>query len=597
MIEIINKEDCMGCNACVLVCPTQCIAMETDNEGFWYPHVDLDNCIDCSLCEKVCPIITKKEILKQYEHPRVFAAYNKDNHVRVDSTSGGLFSALAEKVFDEKGYVGGAVYNKDHSVSHIVTSDRERLDEIRSSKYLQSHTEKTYKEIKELLKTGEKVLYCAAPCQISGLYNFLNKEHENLITCDFVCRGVNSPLVFQKYMQMLEDKYKSKATKIKFKNKTYGWHRFSTRVDFENGKKYIKDRYNDLFMVGYLQAGNFTRPACYECQFKGLPLKADITLADFWGIEKIDPSMDQDKGTSLVFINTDKGMRIFDSLDSIIKKEFTVEDAIKGNGAINSSLSKNRTINREEFFEDINKLPFEEVAKKYFPRNTFISKIKKRIRPIYLLLRYMFTVAFSLKTWFQFFNYNLLSSKVTKSSKFLFRPHRFSKIQIHKSAKLYLKGSFSMGFKGLRSSRLETRLLLDENSSLTINGSFNMYCNSYIWVHKGGELIINGGFINENVQITCASKITIGSGATIARDVIIRDYDAHTIDQEGFEIKKPITIGRHVWIGNRAMILKGVTIGDGAIIGAGAVVTKDVPANSVVVGIPAKVVKENVRWY
>lgn len=594
MIQIINKEDCCGCNACVVACPKECISMKTDKEGFWYPEVNLSVCVDCKLCEKVCPILTKNETVKRFETPKVFAAYNVKHAIRLDSTSGGIFSALADYMFDKGGYVGGAIFNEDNSVSHIVISDRILLEQIRSSKYLQSFTDKLYPEINRLLTAGEKVLVCATPCQISGLYNFLNKDYENLITCDFICRGVNSPKVFKKYIEMLEQQYHSKAVKIKFKNKTFGWHRFSTKVDFANGKSYIKDRYHDLFMIGYLQSGNFARPSCYTCQFKGFPQKADITLGDFWGIENIDPSMDQDYGTSLVMVNTDKGLTFFEGLgDAIIKKEFKKEDAEKGNPAMNNPLKATNN-DRKAFFEALDKMPFEQVAKKIFPSNTLFKKI---LSPIKKILKYGFSIVFSPHTWWQFIYYNFFCTNVQMSEKIKFLPLKYCRLSIDKSAKLVLKSYFMMGLKQMEASHLETRLLLEPNATLTINGNFYMYCNSYIRVIKGGELILHEGFINENVQITCASRVTIGKGCAIARDVIIRDYDAHTIESPGFEIKKPINIGNHVWIGTRAMILKGVTIGDGAIIAAGSIVTKDVPPYCVVAGIPAKVVKENVSWH
>jgi acetyltransferase-like isoleucine patch superfamily enzyme len=212
------------------------------------------------------------------------------------------------------------------------------------------------------------------------------------------------------------------------------------------------------------------------------------------------------------------------------------------------------------------------------------------------IFKYGNLVGFSLPTWWQLIKINFFSKYVIRSKSVKFLPYKYSRISIDSTATLVLNASFIMGIKQLKSSHLETRLLLEEDSKMTINGTFGMYCNSYIRVIKGGELVFNGGFINENVQITCASKIYIGKGCAIARDVIIRDFDAHTIEQEGFEIAKPITIGNHVWVGNRAMILKGVTIGDGAIIAAGAIVTKNVPARSVVGGVPAKVIKENVSW-
>ena len=166
--------------------------------------------------------------------------------------------------------------------------------QIRSSKYLQSNAEGIYRHIQSLLKQDKLVFFCGTPCQIKALHLFLRKDYENLITCDFVCRGVNSPKVFLSYMKMLEKEFKSTATNIKFKAKDEGWHNFSMRVKFANGKEYCKNRWQDLFFIGYLQNGVFTRPSCFACRFKGFPRTSDITLADFWGIENIDPSMDQD---------------------------------------------------------------------------------------------------------------------------------------------------------------------------------------------------------------------------------------------------------------------------------------------------------------
>ena len=305
MKEIIEKSKCCGCNACGDVCPKGAITFQTDKEGFWYPEINQDLCIDCGLCQKTCPVLTKADNVIRYDEPLVYAAYTKDEAIRTDSTSGGIHSMLALAMYEQNAYVGGAIYNKDHTVRHIVSPDRQILPEIRSSKYLQSSMEGAYKEVRDLLKAGEKVFFCGTPCQIQGLYKFLRKEYDNLTTCDFICRGVNSPKVFLSYMDMLEKQYGSKATQIKFKNKKWGWHNFSMRVNFENGQEYCKDRWHDLFFIGYLQSGNFARPSCYQCTFKGFPQKADITLADFWGIENIDPSMDQDRGTSLVMVNSE----------------------------------------------------------------------------------------------------------------------------------------------------------------------------------------------------------------------------------------------------------------------------------------------------
>lgn len=597
MIHIQNKVDCCGCNACGDACAHGAISFKTDNEGFWYPEVDMQKCTNCHLCEKVCPILNKANHIERYLIPIVYAAYTKDEVIRLDSTSGGIHSMLAEKMYEENAYIGGAVYNQDHSVSHIVDNNPARLSEIRSSKYLQSNSEGVYKQIKSLLAKGENVFFCGCPCQIQALYNFLGKNYDNLVTCDFICRGVNSPKVFLKYIEMLEKKFGSRATEIKFKNKKWGWHNFSLRVNFENGQEYCKDRWHDYFFIGYLQAGIFTRPSCYECQFKGFPQKSDITLADFWGIEKIDPTMDQDKGTSLVMINSDKGMELFEYIkDKVEWRQFTMTDARAENPAMEGSLTS-ASRNRDAFFVDLDLLPFESVAAKYFPLPKLSRKIKNIMFRVARILKIPLYLGFSPKAWGTFFKINFLSRNVVRNGKLLFVNISKTVVQLEKGSVLELKNRLYTGVKQLKDSHTETRILLEKNSSMIVGGSFTMYGNSYIRVTPQGKLILHGGFINENVQITVGDVVEIGSEFTCGRDVVIRSYDGHTIEEANYKISEPISIGRHVWVGQGATILKGVTIGDGAIVAAGALVTKDVPAHSIVGGVPAKVMKENVKWH
>lgn len=597
-----NKAQCCGCNACGDACAKHAIVFKTDIEGFWYPEVNKDLCTDCGLCEKVCPVLQPADKIVRYQEPKVFAAYTKDDTIRLDSTSGGIHSMLASAMYEKKAFVGGAVYNEDHTVSQIIDDDPARLPEIRSSKYLQSNASGLYKDIKEKLREGREVFFCGCPCQIHSLYKFLgNREYENLTTCDFICRGVNSPKVFLKYMAMLEKEYGARATEIKFKNKKWGWHNFSLRVNFANGKEYCKDRWHDLFFIGYLQAGNFTRPSCYECHFKGFPQKADITLADFWGIEKLDKSMDQDKGTSLVMVNSDKGKALFDSIkDRIVWKEFTMEDARRGNPAMYASL-KDVKQNRKDFFEDLDIEPFDVVAKKYFPPvptplKILKNNLKKKLKGIKRSLSLFYGLGFSVQKWAVFLRINLFSSQVKRSKLFLFNNLSRTLVQIDKGASIFLNGKLVVGKTQVKGEKSETRIWLQENSQLHINGDFSVYSKSFIRVVPGGKLILNGGFINENVQIIAGDVVEIGRDATIGRDVVIRSYDGHTIKEQEYKVSLPIKIGNHVWIGQGATILKGVVIGDGAVIASGALVTKDVPSGCIVGGVPAKIIKENIKW-
>lgn len=601
MIQITNKVNCCGCNACGDVCPQGAITFQVDKEGFWYPKVDNEKCVDCGLCDNVCPILQKASYVERYEVPKIFAAYAEDEQIRIDSTSGGIHSMLALEMYKKRAYIGGAIYQTDHTVSHILSDDKDLLSEIRSSKYLQSSMNSIYREIKKTLSMGKEVFFCGTPCQVQALYLYLRKEYVNLITCDFICRGVNSPKVFLSYMDMLEKKYGAKATKIKFKAKQWGWHNFSMRVNFANGKEYCKDRWHDLFFIGYLQSGNFARPSCYECKFKGFPQKADITLADFWGIEKIDKSMDQDKGTSLVMVNSDKGMKLFEAIKDGIKwREFSIEQAAQGNPAMNTPL-KAVSSDRKEFFEALDEKPFNIVAKEFFPLSNPMSKLKRKmklnVRKVFKSINMISSLGLSYNSWYTFFKYNLFSSKVKQSQKMSFWNMKYSIVQLDKGARINLNNRLIMGVKQVKKSKMETRLLIEKNATLTVNNLFSIFAGSYIRVMEGGHLILNGGFINENVQITCGDKIEIGEGCTIGRDVVIRSYDGHTIEKDNYKIASPIKIGKHVWIGQGAVILKGVTIGDGAVIAAGALVAKDVPAYVIVGGVPAKILMENVKWH
>ena len=602
MINITDKEQCCGCNACGDICPHKAISFKSDNEGFLYPDIDNSKCVDCGLCEIVCPMLSKVNNIGRYDKPKVFAAYAKDELLRLDSTSGGIHSTLALLMYYRDAFVSGAIYNKDYSVSHIVSDNKDDLPKIRSSKYVQSDTRGIYKQIKKLLDSEKNVFFCGTPCQVQALYKFIRKDYDGLITCDFVCRGVNSPRVFLSYINMLERQHKSKVKGIKFKAKKWGWHNFSMKVSFENGLEYCKDRYHDPFFVGYLQYGNFARPSCYNCPFKDIPQRSDITLGDFWGIEKKLPELDQDKGTSLVMVNSKKGLAFFESIkDSVEWKETQLEIAIEGNPAIVSPLLSTNSIDRNQFFMDIEKLKFEEVYDKYFVKKEVSKNFKEKIYSYYMFLRNMKALfkeyKLSFYDWYTFYNINYLNRKIEKSWPFPFFNFKRSIVEIREGAILTLNANFKMGTKQVKGSMMETRLLMEKDSRMIIDGDFEAFSGSYIRVIENGVLILHGGFINENVQITCGDRIEIGKGCAIARDVVIRSYDGHVLSTKSHSISKPIFIGEHVWIGQRATILKGVSIGDGAIIAAGALVTSNIPAKCLAGGVPAKVLRTNITWH
>lgn len=594
MLKINFKSQCSGCGVCAAVCPARCLTMKTDKEGFLYPECDSEKCIKCGLCEKSCPVRSETFLPGRLDDPAAFAVINRDEAVRQNSSSGGVFSALAADVFSRGGFVGGAVYLEDHSVKHILTDDPSKLANLRCSKYLESRFDGIFPEAERLLDEGREVFITGTPCQISALYSYLKKDYENLLTCDFICHGVPSPEVFKSYMRQREKEVGSKAVKVNFRDKTSGWHKFALRIEFENGKCYCKDRGHDPLLVGYLKYDNFSRPSCYECRFKGRQC-ADLTVGDFWGIEKIIPDMDQDKGTSLTLVNSPKGEAAFRRISGEIK--FCAVDAAKilpGNQAWKSSVVP-KGGNRKEFFAALEKHDFDSVAAQYFPMKGR-GKVIRRLRCLKKLLKYLKNSGFSLAPYINLIKYNLFSGKKIRGDeplRLLSYPH--VRIHVDRKSKIKLLGDLACGVQQCPGASLETRILLEDESIWQVMSNFTVYAGSFVRVLKKGVLTTRSGFINENVQIICAENISIGEDCNIGRDVIIRDYDGHLIDPEQ-PISAPVRIGDHVWIGQRAIILKGVTIGDGAVIAAGSIVTGDVPAGALAAGVPAKVIRTNVNW-
>ena len=366
----LDSFSCSGCSACASACPKNCIEMMSDKEGFLYPHVNKEQCINCGICDSVCPIIHKMNTNKSCT---AIAAMNLNEKIRIESSSGGIFTLIAEAIIDEGGIVFGAAFADDFkSVHHICVEKKCDLAKLRGSKYVQSTINNTYTQVKEYLDSGRTVLFTGTPCQIGGLYSFLRKTYDNLYTQDIICHGVPSPMVWKKYVEEREDKATSKTQQLSFRHKKYGWKKFSIIFEFSNCKKYLKSLHEDSFMKAFL-SNICLRPSCYSCSFKSLNRQADITLADFWGVQFVLPEMDDDKGTSLVIINSTKGARLFSSISSkIIYKVVDIETVIKYNSAaVKSCILNNR---RDDFFRVIQNSDFKTAEKKFL-----IEPIKNKL--------------------------------------------------------------------------------------------------------------------------------------------------------------------------------------------------------------------------
>lgn len=610
MIQITDKSKCCGCNACGDVCAHGAITFKADIEGFWYPVVDKERCVGCGLCEKVCPELHIGELKKNDNNPPVtIAAINKNMRVRWDSTSGGAFSALAEVMYGMGGYVSGAVYDDNFLVHNYISNNPGDLARLRSSKYLQSNAEGLYKEIRELLRKGEKVLACGTPCQMAALRSFLHKDYENLIIVDFICRGVNSPKVYRKYLDSLERKYGGKVVYVKAKNKELGWRNLTRKVVFDNGKVYYGVRMDDDFRRGY-HTNVFCRPSCYACRYKGFPRMADITIADYWGIEKVDKNLDNNIGTSMILLNSKKGERYFELAKQKMEWEQTdFESILPGNVALRLPIEPAK-IDRRQFFEDLDRGTFDDVVAKYFPLKpgsslTAKQKVKALLKRCYGLYRHL---GLSPRTYI-----SLLRLNGRKNTECDWRSGNViytmpgAVFDIHPSARIMVGAPLLYGNNPVRGMRMPTCLRMEAGTTLEIhggpltrygNGPYNLRYGAYIEIVNGGKLTIGQGAANVGLTVMCAKEVTIGNGVRIGRNVSIRDWNGpHVIINDHYRNHAPVHIGDHVWLCTGCTVMPGVTIGEGAVVAANATVTKDVPPRCLVGGSPAKVIKENIEWY
>ena len=349
-VEQLEKEQCTGCGSCSNACPSICISMEPDRKGFLYPKIDTKKCIRCHKCVSVCPMLNENGYGANQKEPEVYAAWSTDEEIRYNSTSGGIFSELAKLIISRGGCVAGAKYTEEFLVEHELIERIEDIEILRQSKYVQSNSKNIYAQVKEQLSRGREVLFVGTPCQCAGLQKLLGKEEPRLILCDFICRGVNSSLVFRKYLDELEMTYSSKVKQVWFKNKTYGWNQFGTKIIFENGKEYFGSRYEDDFMYGFIrkELNLYMRPSCSRCKCKGIKRPVDITLGDFWGKKDND---ERDLGISAVLLNTEKGRKYFGLIKSIIRRKEKVESVIRGNCCLqNNAIS---SIYSKQFWHDM----------------------------------------------------------------------------------------------------------------------------------------------------------------------------------------------------------------------------------------------------
>ncbi len=401
MINIQNKQDCCGCSACVQRCPKQCISLHEDEEGFLYPEVDLDVCIDCGLCEKVCPVIHQAEERTPLE---VFAAKNPNERIRMESSSGGVFTQLAEQTIVAGGVVFGVKWNEHFEAVHAYTETKEGLAAFRGSKYVQSRVGATFKQAENFLKEGRQVLYSGTPCQIAALKLFLRKDYENLLAVDFICHGTPSPGVFRWYLgeEFAKETARQSGKKnqfrsslpipsiakadvlareqgfeiedIRFRDKRVGWKKFSfvlslkplskvTTAGEKNSVSLSYTLHENSFMKGFL-SDLYLRPSCHKCIARKGKSGSDITIGDYWGISSLMPNLDDDRGISAIVLNTLKGLEYIGEIPMVLFSTSYEELSVRNKCLLHSCDTPK---NRQLFFVS-DGVSFHEKIRKYHRR-------------------------------------------------------------------------------------------------------------------------------------------------------------------------------------------------------------------------------------
>ena len=393
MITVKDKRNCCGCGACANACPVRCVTMREDGKGFLYPSTDSAKCVHCGLCEKVCFSLGKAAV-PTGQVIRAFGCYTRDEETRRNSSSGGIFCELARRTIARGGCVFGVAMAADCKSAVFSRAETEsELQKLMTSKYLQAVTGDVFQEVESVLKTGREVLFSGTPCHINALQFYLRRsspppraamlpdgvsEYDNLLCVDVICHGTPSPKVWRAYVEEFERARNAALVSVSFRCKEESWRKFGMSLQDRgthgsDDKLFIpadRDPYMKLFLSNYT-----LRLSCYACASKTFRL-SDITLGDFWGVEKVLPKLDDAKGTTLALIRTEKGQRIFDSIRSSLQcSQTSYQDAIRDNYPEYKSVPC--PLRRGEFFQNADILPLAELCKKYIRLSPY-----RRVRTI-----------------------------------------------------------------------------------------------------------------------------------------------------------------------------------------------------------------------
>ncbi len=374
MIMKIPHDNCTGCGICRVLCPKHCITMVENKEGFKYPIIDEEVCIQCGKCVQVCTLNNLKE---HKETTRAYAMQALDSQLLESSSSGGVFSLLAEEIFNEKGVVVGAAFDENFEVSHVCIDSVEDLHRLRGSKYVQSDINTVYEPIKRALLAGKKVMFTGTPCQVDAINQYIRVtgvSSENLVLVDILCHGVPSRKVWRKYLAYRKNEDYATPIAINFRSKEISWKTYCMNFKYEDGSEYSNSNVDDLFLRGFLR-NLYLRESCYSCNYKSLERVSDITIGDFWEVKKFSENFDM-RGTSLVFTHTKKGEKILETTFDRARVEKIKNAHAVPNGGLYHSAFKN--LDRTHFFRNLDCMDFPLLHNKYFG-NRVLTKVKRVI--------------------------------------------------------------------------------------------------------------------------------------------------------------------------------------------------------------------------
>lgn len=377
--ETHKKSDCNGCGACALRCPKKAIEMVEDDEGFLYPKIDEDKCINCGLCKRIC--IGDNNSTYQ---AKTYIAINKNKEDLNNSSSGGLFIAIAKYIISNGGVVFGVEYDENLNAQHNYCEVESELKRFQGSKYVRSNLNNSYTKVEIFLKSGRYVLFTGTPCQCQGLKKYLQKDYDNLIVCDIVCHANPSKKIYNMYKKNLENTNNSKIVSISFRDKNTGWRCQTPTIILENGEKIQDTAYLYAFLNELIN-----RPSCYNCSYCTEKRYTDITIGDMWGAEKINKKYEgNDTGISLLNINSEKGNIIFEKISPFLDYE-EVDTSLAFSFNHNHNVKPNK--NREVFFNKVKNKEIDETNIPYYLRKYVKKNILIRILN---RIKYLFKKAF-----------------------------------------------------------------------------------------------------------------------------------------------------------------------------------------------------------